>query len=290
MLRRLAGEAVEVSFHRSQEPPLVKMDPHQFDQVLINLTVNARDAMAKGGRLDIEVAPVSLEQGRELKGEQPLPAGDYIRLSFKDTGSGISKEVAERIFEPFFTTKPKGRGTGLGLSTVYGIVRQNKGAVYLDSALGEGTTFEIYLPRSFEEEKAPTETELEKVVSAENKNARVLLVEDDLMVRTLAKRILEADGHEVLVATNGKEALALCEEQEEDLDLLLTDVMMPEMGGTELYEKVCQQYPGLKVLFMSGYSEEFLAKVGSDEQHLELIQKPFTFTALQSRVRDIIAS
>ena len=265
------------------------MDPHQLDQVLINLTVNARDAMATGGRLDIEVAPVSLEQGRELRGEKPLKAGDYIKLSFKDTGTGISKEVAERIYEPFFTTKPKGRGTGLGLSTVYGIVHQNHGGITLDSSPGEGTTFEIFLPRSREDKKVPSETELEAVSSKKKKKARVLLVEDDLMVRTLAQRILEMEGHEVLTATNGKEALALCKEQEGHLDLLLTDVMMPEMGGTELYEEVSPHHPDLKVLFMSGYSEEFIGKAGSDKAHLDLIQKPFTLTALQNRVREILA-
>ncbi len=283
LLRRVIGEHVELELSGAASPPWpVCADPSQIDQVLVNLAVNARDAMPEGGRLTVETANVSLEPA-QVQQFTEAAAGDYVRLAVSDTGHGMDPATLERAFEPFFTTKPEGRGTGLGLSTVYGIAQQNGGFVHLESAPGRGTTVAVYLPRlaSGEAVDAPSV----EPAAASKGGETILLVEDEAALRELGQELLEDLGYAVLAAASGPEALALAAGTGRPIDLLLTDVVMPGMNGHELAERLREARPGLPVLYASGYTADAIAQHGVLAPGLDLIEKPFTAAALAARVR-----
>ncbi len=281
MLRRLISEHIELS--ASLDPRLlrIKVDPAQLQQVLLNLAVNARDAMPKGGTLGIVTANVDLP-ARALGGAPDFEAGPYVMLAVSDTGVGMDTNTRARIFEPFFTTKRIGEGTGLGLSTVYGIVRQSGGHIQVDSERGRGSRFTIYFPAVSDAAEAPRpETVLtDGPIGRET----LLLVEDDPMVRSLAVEALKLKGYRVLDAGDGREALRLAQGAG-DIDLLITDVVMPRMTGRELADKLRTTAPLLRVLFMSGYPGSLGEQLG---RNVDLLEKPFTSLTLVSRVRQAL--
>lgn len=284
MLRRIIGEDIELVTFLSEDLGRVKADPSQIEQAIINLVVNARDAMPKGGKLTIETMNVELDEVyvRRHIGVKP---GSYVMLAISDTGIGMTKEVQERIFEPFFTTKEMGRGTGLGLSTVYGIVNQVGGNIWVYSEPGEGSTFKIYLPRVDEPIYERREEEQKEVPWG---SETVLVIEDEETVRRLAVRLLKRQGYKVLEASNGGEAFILCERYSDPIHLILTDVVMPGVSGRELAERLQKIHPEAKVLYMSGYTDNVILHHGILEQGLSFIQKPFTLEALARKVRQML--
>jgi PAS domain S-box-containing protein len=287
MLRRLIGEDIELRAKLDPALKKIKADPGQIEQVLVNLVVNARDAMPEGGNLTIETATVELDQEYADRHADVLP-GQYLMLAVSDTGTGMDEATRARIFDPFFTTKEKGKGTGLGLSTVYGIVKQSGGSIWVYSERGHGTTFKVYLPQLA---TAPTETEAVVVEPAPSGGSEtILLVEDEDVVRTLAQKILEQSGYNVLAASRGAEAIRLCRQRTEPIHLLLTDVVMPETSGKEVADRVTEVLPGLRVLFMSGYTDEAIVHHGVLDTDIEFIQKPFTPAALVRKVREVLDS
>jgi two-component system cell cycle sensor histidine kinase/response regulator CckA len=263
----------------------VKVDPGQLTQIIMNLAVNARDAMPLGGKLTIETDNVTLNDEYALHHVSTIP-GDYVMMSISDTGTGMDAETQGHIFEPFFTTKEVGKGTGLGLATVYGIVKQSGGNILVYSEEGVGTTFKVYFPRVIEE----SETEDARHTSEDlpHGTETILLVENEEMVRTLTRQILEMCGYTVLEARNGIKALILCEQQDCHIDLLMTDVVMPQMGGRELVQRLTPIYPQICVLFMSGYTDDAIVRHGVIEAGVNFIQKPFTPDALAHKVRGIL--
>ncbi len=285
MLRRLIGEDIELRTALDPEPGSIKADPAQIEQVIMNLAVNARDAMPQGGKLTIETAKVFLDNQYATQHFTVAP-GLYLMLAVSDTGTGMNEETQSRIFEPFFTTKDIGKGTGLGLSTVYGIIKQSGGNIWVYSEVGRGTTFKMYLPliaedaqvyrRSAESEEAMAGTET------------ILLVEDDETVRNLVSEVLQNYGHEVLEAANGGSALLICERHERPIHLLLTDVIMPEMSGSELATRLARLRPEMKSLYMSGYTDDAIVNHGVLEADTPFIQKPFTPMALARKVREVL--
>ncbi|MDX6385392.1 MAG: two-component system, cell cycle sensor histidine kinase and response regulator CckA [Blastocatellia bacterium] len=285
MLRRLIGEDIQLTAKFDPSLQKTKADPGQIEQVLVNLVVNARDAMPTGGKLTIETTNGDLEQEYASKhvGVQP---GKYVILAVSDTGSGMDSETKARIFEPFFTTKEIGKGTGLGLSTVYGIVKQSGGNIWVYSEPGRGTTFKVYLPQI----EGHTEPEAKPVVpsAALGGTETILLVEDEDVVRGLARKILESVGYNVLDANSGQEAFRLCEVHPEPIHLLLTDVVMPRTSGREVAEHLTLLRPGLRVLFMSGYTDEAIVHHGILDSSVEFIQKPFNPGALIRKVREVL--
>jgi PAS domain S-box-containing protein len=286
LLQRLIGEDIQLSVKLGLELRRIKVDPGQIEQVLVNLAVNARDAMPRGGKLTIETANVELgqEYASRRVGLQP---GRYVLLAVSDNGVGMDEETEERIFEPFFTTKGKDKGTGLGLSTVYGIVKQSGGHISVYSEVGQGTTFKIYLP----EYDAPETTALAPVPDASRRGwETVLLVEDEDVVRGLARKVLEQEGYSVLEASRGEEALSLCADYDQPIHLLLTDVVMPETSGKEVADRLRILRPEIKVLFMSGYTDEAIVHHGMLDAKVEFIQKPFTPVGLARKVRQVIDS
>ncbi|MCX8118582.1 MAG: PAS domain S-box protein [Desulfobacterota bacterium] len=286
MLHRILGEDIELDYHLSEDLGKIKTDPGQMEQVLLNLAVNARDAMPNGGRLIIETSNVDLTE-EEVRNRLEMKPGPYVRLTVSDNGVGMSPEVKERIFEPFFTTKEKGKGTGLGLSTVYGIVKQSGGHIAVFSELGLGTTFKIYLPRVEEEEDPLWRKERSNGVKGGTE--AVLLVEDEPAVRELAARVLRERGYRVEVAKDGNEALAVIRNQPQmTFDLLLTDVVMPGMSGREIADVLKSSMPNLKVLYMSGYTEDSILRHGVLREGVDLLQKPFSPETLVKRVREIL--
>jgi PAS domain S-box-containing protein len=285
MLRRLIGEDIELTISSGDDLGRVKVDPGQIEQVIMNLAVNARDAMLKGGKLTIEIANMVLDEEYACKHVAVKP-GHYVMLSVSDTGIGMTPEVRERVFEPFFTTKEKGKGTGLGLSTVYGIVKQSGGNIWVYSEFGRGTTFKIYLPQVDE----PLEELREKVEAKDLPRGveTVLIVEDDKEVRKIAARILENQGYKVLEASHGSEALSLCKEHRKPIHLMLADVVMPGLDGRELAERVKSLHPGMKVLYMSGYTDNAIIHHGVLEKGMNYIQKPFTLEGLARKIREVL--
>jgi PAS domain S-box-containing protein len=288
MLRRIVGEDIIVTTHTSEPHGSVRADPGQIEQVILNLVVNARDAMAAGGSLDISVRDAEFGEqeigGRSTADYQP-PAGAYVALSIADSGPGIPEHLRARIFEPFFTTKDQDRGTGLGLSTVYGIVKQSGGHIVLDSEVGRGSTFTIYLPRTMDVSTAAT-----PVRKAESKRGdeTILLFEDDEMVRTLAVRALRSVGFGVIEAKNGEEALEQVRQHGADIDLVLTDVIMPGMNGRELIETIGRTNPGVPYLFMSGYTDDVISQHGIAPEDARFLEKPFTPSTLTRRIRQVL--
>ncbi len=287
MLRRLIGEDIVLSARLDSSLKRIQADPGQIEQVLVNLVVNARDAMPQGGTLTIETAMVDFDEeyaGKRL-GTRP---GSYVMLAVSDTGTGMDEQTQARIFDPFFTTKDKGKGTGLGLSTVYGIVKQSGGNIWVYSEPGRGTTFKVYLPPI---ESAGIQAEKAKVeVPIPRGSETVLLVEDEDVVRGLTRQILEQAGYEVVESARGKEAIRLYTESDRSIDLLLTDVVMPETSGKEVADQLTALKPGLKVLFMSGYTDEAIVHHGVLDSNIQFIQKPFTPAALARKVREVLDS
>jgi signal transduction histidine kinase len=285
MLRRLIGADVE--FRTALAPTLghIKADPGQVEQVIMNLAVNARDAMPDGGQFTIATADVSLTPD-DLNSFPDLRAGDYVELSVVDTGTGMTDEVKERLFEPFFTTKPSGKGTGLGLSTCFGIVKQNAGCIRVESELGKGTTFKIYFPQV----TAPLDpSRTDRIVSdVVGGTETLLLAEDEPMVRELAATVLREKGYTVLEATNGKDGLRLIKQHQGRVDLVLTDLVMPAMGGKELADAVGSLDPNIKFLFTSGYNRDAIDLRGPGCMKHSFLQKPFLTSTLARKVREVL--
>jgi two-component system cell cycle sensor histidine kinase/response regulator CckA len=285
MLRRLIGEDLELVTEMDPGLGHVEADPGQMEQVVMNLAVNARDAMPRGGRLVIRTANAELDEQAARFYPHLEPGTPVVVLSVSDTGTGIDREIQERIFDPFFTTKEQGKGTGLGLSTVYGIVKQSGGYIWLESEVGRGSTFSIYLPRV---QADPAPERPDRAPAARPRSATVLLVEDEEGVRRVARKMLERSGFTVLEASNGEEALRLCAGREGAIDLVVTDVVMPGMGGGELVECLAALRPGIRVLFMSGYTDEAVEKHGALVPGASFVQKPFTPELLVSRVVEML--
>jgi two-component system cell cycle sensor histidine kinase/response regulator CckA len=284
MMGRLIGEHIQLKLKLAEGLGSVKADAGQIEQIILNLAVNARDAMPDGGKLTIETAKIDLDEEYVRRRLDASP-GRQVMLAVSDTGSGMSEKVRLRVFEPFFTTKEPGKGTGLGLSTVYGIVKQSGGSIEVFSELGVGTTFKIYLPRVDEAADArPAERAAHKLEGTET----VLLSEDDGMVRDLTRNILETAGYRVLEAANGGSALLICETYRGQIDLLLTDVVMPEMSGSALADRLATLRPDMKVLYMSGYTGSTIALEGRPDEGANFIDKPFAPNALLSKVREVL--
>jgi signal transduction histidine kinase len=283
MLRRLLGEPITLKCHLGAALPQVRMDPGQVEQILLNLAANARDAMPEGGTFTVATAPYEVTAASEMTGPQ-LPLGSYALLTVSDTGCGMSDEVRAHLFEPFYTTKEIGKGTGLGLATVYGIVGQSDGLIQVVSAPGQGTQFEIYLPVATEanavhEPEEPGDSTLRGA-------ATVLLVEDEVSVRHFARRILEGKGFKVLEAGNGQEALTLSKRYRDPIHVLVTDVFMPFLGGIELNHRLAKLRPGIKTLFISGYVDRPFGAPGGPD--LNFLPKPFTPRALVQSVEALL--
>ena len=287
MMPPLIGEDIELVIELCPDLGQVKADSGQIEQIIANLAVNAKDAMPLGGELAIRTSNVVLDEEIARRYES-VQSGPYVLLTVSDTGHGMSPETMQRVFEPFFTTKEVGKGTGLGLSTVYGIVKQSGGYISVDSEVGRGTTFKIYLPQVDEEvgeiEIRPTHSAL--LLGKET----VLLVEDDNQVRSIAAMALEMSGYDVLVAASGEEALLLCERHNSKIDLLLTDVVMPRMSGQELSSQLLRLRPDTLVLYMSGYSENAIIHHGVMEEGTDFIEKPFSPEALTRKIREVLDS
>jgi two-component system cell cycle sensor histidine kinase/response regulator CckA len=283
-LSRLIGEDVDFRVHLTPDLWGIRFDPSQVDQILVNLAVNARDAMPGGGALTIETANVHLDESYCRERLDCTP-GYYVLLGVSDDGVGMDKETLSHIFEPFFTTKEVGRGTGLGLATVYGIVKQNGGIINVYSEPGQGTTFKIYFPAVVQKDEIAEKAE-ESVLAAGS--GMVLLVEDDDMVREMTAAMLQAIGYTVQVAQTASDALSLCEKRDARIDLLITDVVMPGMSGTELRDRIEAVRPGIKVLFTSGYTSSIVVQRGMLEERGHFLQKPFSIKHLARKVREAI--
>jgi len=285
MLKRVIGEDVELQYNSPVCSPFIRADRGQIQQILVNLAINARDAMPAGGKLTIETRCVELDDDYAKSNVETVP-GSYVLLAVSDTGTGMSEEVMSKIFEPFFTTKEKGKGTGLGLSTVYGIVRQIGGAVKVYSESGIGTSFKIYFPRADSSESGDTLPVFNP--TQESGDETILLTEDDKEVRGVIYAILQTSGYNILEASNGQNALDICSNTE--IDLLLTDIIMPGMGGIELAERLRKKNPSLRVLFMSGYTDEAIQNSGTLLPGTWFIEKPFTVTSLLNKIRTVLCS
>ena len=287
MLRPLLGE--DITLVTSLSPGLggVEADYGQMEQVVMNLTLNARDAMTRGGQLTIETMDVDFPEGyayRHLGVD--IPAGPYVLLVVSDTGQGMTPEVKTHLFEPFFTTKPTTLNTGLGLATVYGIVVQSGGYIWVDSAPGQGASFKICFPRVMVDEVSGEVTQRAPMLTRGTET--VLLVEDEDAVRVLASRVLEQQGYAVLVARNGREALEVLERPDHGIDLVLTDVVMPDMGGVELADRIAAAHQNVRIVYMSGYSDGDKLHPGVRLSPYPFLQKPFSPESLVVRIREAL--
>jgi len=287
MLQRLIGEDVVLELRLADDLGAVSADPGQIEQVLMNLVVNARDAMPNGGRLIVETSNVDFSTELSMA-ELGRPAGQYVQLTVTDTGTGMSAETQANLFEPFFTTKPAGQGTGLGLSTVYGIVKQSGGDIHVRSELGCGTSVRIFFPRLADEAPAPVRASKVKSLATAAVET-VLLVEDDESLRNLAARVLRDAGYTVLDTRSATEAVLLGTHHEATIDLLLTDVVMPQMSGRTVTELLTKLRPALRVLYMSGYTDDVVVKRGVPSTGMGFLQKPFTPEQLLQKVRAVLA-
>lgn len=291
LLSRLLGETIKLEVIYGRELGLVKVDLNQFEQVIVNLAVNARDAMEMKGKLTIRTSNISLEESRSVAPNM-MPEGEYVLCEVQDTGSGMPPELMEKIYEPFFSTKEVGKGTGLGLSTVYGIVKQTGGFIFCDSEVGVGTTFKVYLPRVYQE----ISDKVEEVVKIDAKkadmtgDATILLVEDEDAVRTFASRALAARGYEVLEADSGESALVVMEKYEDEIHLVLSDVVMPEMDGPTMLKEMRKRGIMTKFIFISGYAEEAFEKNLEGQDDFAFLAKPFSLKQLTEAVKDALRS
>jgi two-component system cell cycle sensor histidine kinase/response regulator CckA len=284
MLRRLLNENVELLTNLEPESAPVHVDPGQFDQVLVNLAVNGRDAMPRGGRLTIATQDVTVDD-RAAQPRASFRPGRYVLLTVTDTGGGIPKEILPRIFEPFFTTKEHGKGTGLGLSMVYGIVKQSGGWIWIDSELGRGTTVKVYFPR---DDSPVSANDTPAALVSRRGTETVLVVEDEESVRKLTSHVLRRHGYEVLEAANAGEALLACEQHPSPIPLVITDIVMPGMSGPDLAERLRTLHPQMKLLFTSGYTDAAVVEHGLSTQTMVFLQKPFTPAELARKVRDVL--
>ena len=289
LLKRMIGEKNHLSVEHGRNIWPVRADVVQLEQVIINLVVNARDAMPDGGSITVRTSNITEAEAASLRFDGLVPA-DYVLIDVEDTGTGMSPEVLQKIFEPFFTTKELGKGTGLGLSTVYGIVKQTEGFIYPVSVLGEGTTFKIFLPRY-----VPTEAELTAKIAAATApakdltgNERILLVEDEESVRAFSARALRTTGYKVYEAEGGDEAIEVLEEIDYKVDLVISDVVMPEMDGPTLLKHIREKMPDLKVIFVSGYAEESVRRDISDDQSVDFLPKPYSLDQINSKVKEVL--
>ncbi|MGD0350762.1 MAG: response regulator [Verrucomicrobiota bacterium] len=285
MFRRLIGEDIEFCTLLDPAAGHIKADPGQIEQVIMNLAVNARDAMPNGGKLTVTTANTTLDKNH-LKNFPDMGAGDYVMLAIADTGTGMSEEVKAHLFEPFFTTKPSGKGTGLGLATCFGIVKQNTGHIDVQSELGSGTTFKIYFPQVQSALEPARVRNLPTEVAGGNET--VLLVEDEPVVRELAVATLREKGYTVVEAVNGEEGLRLARQHDGKIDLVLTDVVMPVMGGKEMADALRTSHPDTKVLFTSGYTEDALGHHGVLRPGILFLPKPYMTATLARKVREIL--
>jgi two-component system cell cycle sensor histidine kinase/response regulator CckA len=293
LLNRAMGEKIELKILSGRDVWYVKADKTQFEQVIINLAVNARDAMPRGGTLSVKTMNISREESKTII-RGPMPAGEYVLCEVSDTGSGIAPEIVEKIWEPFFSTKEVGKGTGLGLSTVYGIVKQTGGFIFCNSVVGKGTTFSIYLPRHY-----PSEIEVAGAAAKEEVKAkrsdltgkgRILLVEDEDAVRAFAIRALTSRGYTVVEADSGESALEVMEVQTEPFDLILSDVVMPEMDGPTLLRELRKRGVKTKVVFVSGYAEDAFEKNLEGQTDFAFLPKPFSLKQLVEKVKEVMES
>ena len=287
MLRRLIGEDIELVLSLSADIGNIKADPNHIEQAIVNLALNARDAMPKGGRITVETANVYLDENyvRTHMGVKP---GDFVMVAVSDTGHGMDAETRRRLFEPFFTTKEKGKGTGLGLATVYGVVKQLGGDIWVYSEPGQGTTFKLYFPRVTETASLPPASPVEanRAPSTET----ILVVEDEQAVRDLTVKILRKLGHTILAAANGAEAIEIATSYPGPIALLLTDVVMPNMSGRQVADHLLKLRPDLKVLYLSGYTDNTVIHHGVLDHGVEFLPKPFSREALARKIRDVLGS
>ncbi len=285
-LLRLIGEDVRLTYHPGANLWSIKIDPSQVEQILMNLAINARDAMPAGGILTIATENITLDSFycRQHIGATP---GQYVRLSVSDNGTGMGKETLNHIFEPFFTTKETGKGTGLGLSTIYGIVNQNNGFVHVYSEPDHGTTFTVFLPRTEEDKGIHASNEDETVLAGKG---NILLVEDDAMVLKITRGMLESMGYSVMATESPLNALSVFEQHQTSIDLVITDVIMPSMSGKDLRDRLVEKQPDVRVLFMSGYTSDVIVHHGVLDSHVKFLQKPFTLRDLARKVREVLSS
>jgi len=301
LLRRLIGEKVKLDLMHGRDLWPVKVDVSQFEQVIVNLAVNARDAMPDGGKLTVKTANVTADESARLS-YKGMPTADYVRIDISDTGTGIPPDIVDKIFEPFFSTKEVGKGTGLGLSTVYGIVKQTGGFVYVDSVPGEGTSFRIFLPRHRPELDAQPEAQAAAGASKDAAIAppkprpdltgqgTILLVEDEDGLRSLNARGLRSRGYSVIEASNGIEAMEALDEKDGAVDLVVSDVVMPEMDGPTLLREMRKRNPNLKIIFVSGYAEEAFDKSLPENEQFAFLPKPFALSALVEKVKETMTA
>ena len=285
MLRRIVGEDIDLATSLAPGLGSIKADPSQIEQVLLNLVVNAREAMPQGGKLTIETRNVNLDEDYARARSEVRP-GPYVLLAVSDTGCGMTAEVKAHLFEPFFTTKGPGQGTGLGLATVYGIVKQSGGHVAVNSEPGLGTTFRVYLP--IVEAAVQVRDSKAATAPAPRGSETILLIEDDEGVRALTRHALQSSGYTVLVAREGQEALRIGRWRQEPIHLLVSDVVMPGLGGRQLSERLRLLHPEMKVLFLSGYTDDAVVRHGVLEGEVNFLQKPFTPAALARKVREVL--
>jgi PAS domain S-box-containing protein len=284
MLRRLIGEDIELAFLLKADVGNIKVDPGHLEQAIVNLAVNSRDAMPLGGRLTVETANVHLDESyaRSHVGVNP---GDFVMIAVSDNGSGMDAKTRQHIFEPFFTTKEKGKGTGLGLATVYGIVKQAGGDIWVYSEVGQGTTFKLYFPRVME---ATVEGSAPDSVQTAESGETILLVEDEQAVRDLTFKMLQKLGYRILTAASGAEAIEISRTHPGPISLLLTDVVMPSMSGRQLADVLKPTRPDMKVLFLSGYTEDTIVQHGVLDPTVEFLPKPFSREVLGRKLRDVL--
>jgi CheY-like chemotaxis protein len=286
MLCRVIGEDIHLVTDLDPAVGPIRVDPGQLGQALMNLAVNARDAMPRGGALSVVTRPATVPAEAGRPADDARPGGEYVVLAVSDTGIGMSADVRARIFEPFFTTKGVGKGTGLGLAMIYGFVKQSGGYIEVQSAEGQGATFELYFP------VAETRVEDPKTIAVPVARARgtetVLLVEDDPGVRLLTTRALERDGYRLLVGVDGHDALRVAAGHAGAIDLVVTDVVMPGLGGRELADALRQRHPGLRVLYVSGYTDDAVVRAGVLHEEIPFLSKPYDHRTLARKVREVL--
>jgi two-component system cell cycle sensor histidine kinase/response regulator CckA len=292
LLGRLLGEKVDLKVVHGRDLGMVRVDVNQFEQVIINLAVNARDAMPNGGTVTVRTSNATYTK-RKSGDLQMMPAGDYVLCEVQDTGTGIPQEIVDKIWEPFFSTKDVGKGTGLGLSTVYGIVKQTGGFIFCDSVVGRGTVFRIYLPRHVQEAAPLEEVKGERPApkrADHTGKGTVLLVEDEDAVRAFASRALASRGYTVFEAASGDAALAIVAEKADEISLVISDVVMPEMDGPTLLKELRKRGIATKVIFISGYAEDAFEKNLEGEQDFAFLPKPFSLKQLAEAVKNVMGS
>ena len=284
-IETLVGPAIKIQHNLKNDAGNVKADPSQMEEVIVNLVINARDAMPNGGQLVIETKNVTLDEAY-VKRRPLVQPGPYVLLAISDTGTGMDENTQARIFEPFFTTKEKGKGTGLGLATVYGIIKQSGGFIWVYSEKGHGSTFKIYLPRV--DEVSVHETSPVSADQSLRGSETILVVDDESDVRSLVSEMLRFYGYKVMEAPNASNALLIMERYQNDVDLVLTDIVMPQMNGFELVDKISPMYPALKIVFMSGFTDTVTADHPQLDKEKNFVQKPFSANVLIQKIRDVL--